>query len=168
MATDATNIVVVLDTNQDNDSDCVLISYSNNKLNLTKDEIAKRKKVLDHTIVLFSLVRENVLPVQSKLNDKSLDTFLRVIKETTCFRTQNVQYLEYPDMITANESKNSLQIIGDNCTDHWQCIFYDGSERVYDSLPSCTYQKLAEKEKTYIRTRYPRINVNDIIFEKIQ
>ena len=169
LATDATNTAVVLDTNQDSDSDCILVSYSKNKLNLTKDEIAKRKKVLDHTIVPLSLVRENVLPVQSKLNDKSLDTFLRVIRETTCFETQNVQYLEYPDMITASESKNSLQIIGGNCTDHWRCIFYDGSKlHVYDSLPSCTYQKLAEKEKNYIRKRYPRINVNDIIFEKVQ
>ena len=167
LPTDATNIAAVLDTEQDND--CILVSYSKNMQNMTKDEIAKRKKVLDNTIVPLSLIKENVLPIQSKLNDESLDRFLHIIRETSCFETQSVQYLEFPDMITASNSDNSLQIIGGNCTDHWRCIFYDGLKlHVYDSLPNCTYEKLAQKEKDYIRKRYPTINVSDIIFEKVQ
>ena len=69
-ATDATNIAAVLKAEQDSDSDCVLVSYSINKRNLTEDEIANRKKVLDNTIASLSVVKNNVLPVQSKLNDK--------------------------------------------------------------------------------------------------
>ncbi|XP_072750547.1 uncharacterized protein [Anoplolepis gracilipes] len=167
LQTDETNIAVVSDTEQD--SDCILVSYSKIKKDLTKDEIAKRKKVLDDTIAPFSLVRENVLPIQSKLNDSSLDTFLRIAREISCFETQSVLYIEFQDLITASDSDNSLQIIGGNCTDHWRCIFYNGSKlHVYDSLPNCTYKKLAQIEKDYIHKRYPRINVNDIIFGKVQ
>ncbi|XP_067207257.1 uncharacterized protein [Linepithema humile] len=167
LSSNATSIAAALDMEQDND--CILVSFSKSKHNLTKEEIAKRKKVLDDTIIPLSLVKENVLPVQSKLNDDSLDTFLRVVRETSCFETQSVQYLQFPELITASDSDNSLQIIGGNCTDHWRCIFFDGSKlHVYDSLPNCTYEKLAEKEKNYIRKRYPKINVSDIIFEKVQ
>ncbi|XP_067205374.1 uncharacterized protein [Linepithema humile] len=167
LSTDATNVTAVLNAEQD--SDCIIVSCSKKKRNLTKDEIAKRKKVLDDTIVPLSLVRENVLPVQNQLNDESLDTFLRIVTETSSFETQSVQYLQFPDIITASDSDKSLQIIGGNCTNHWRCIFFDGSKlHVYDSLPGCTYEKLAKMEKDYIRKRYPRINVSDIIFEKVQ
>ncbi|XP_072766253.1 uncharacterized protein [Anoplolepis gracilipes] len=165
--TDMVNIAAVSDTEQD--SDCILVSYSKTKQNLTNDEITKRKKVLDDTIAPLSLVKKNVLPVQSKLNDESLDRFLCVVRETSCFETQSVLYLEFPDLITASDSDNSLQIIGGNYTDHWRCIFCDGFKlHVYDSLSGCTYKKLAKKEKDYICKRYPRINVSDIIFEKVQ
>lgn len=117
MQIDLANIATVSDTEQD--SDCILVSYSKIKQNLTKDEIAKRKKVLDDIIAPLPLVRENVLPIQSKLNDESLDRFLRVVRETSCFETQSVLYLEFPDLITGSDSDNSLQIIGGNCTDHW-------------------------------------------------
>ncbi|XP_067216432.1 uncharacterized protein [Linepithema humile] len=166
LLTDATNVTA--DLNAEQDSDCIFVSYTKRK-NLTKDEIAKRKKVLDDTIVPLSLVRNNVLPVQNQLNDESLDTFLRIVRKTSCFETQSVQYLQFPELITASDSDNSLQIIGGNCTDHWRCIFFDGSKlHVYDSLPNCTYDKLAEKEKDYIRKRYPTINVSDITFQKVQ
>ena len=70
---------------------------------------------------------------------------------------------------TANDSDKSLQIIGGNCTDHWRCIFFDGTKlHVYDSIPSCTYEKLATKEKNYIHKRFPKLNISDIIFEKVQ
>jgi len=39
---------------------------------------------------------------------------------------------------------------------------------VYDSLPGCTYDKLVPKEKNYINRRYPLVNKNNIIFEKVQ
>lgn len=72
-------------------------------------------------------------------------------------------------MIKASRSDNSLQIIGRNCSNHWKCIFFDGTKlRVYDSLPGCTYDKLVAKEKNYIHLRYPIINSSDIIFEKVQ
>ena len=78
-------------------------------------------------------------------------------------------YLEYPHIIVASQSDKSLQIIGGNCSNHWRCIFFDGTKlRVYDSLPGCTYDKLVAKEKNYIHLRYPTISSSDIIFEKVQ
>lgn len=109
------------------------------------------------------------MPINRKVNDDSLDLFLRIVRETSCFETQNVLYIEFPDMITASNSDKSLQIIGGNCTDHWRCIYFDGSKlHVYDSWPGCTYDKLAAEEKNYIQLRYPKISESDIIFEKVQ
>lgn len=114
------------------------------------------------------IVKKNVMPNNNKLNDELLDSFLHVIRETTCFETQSVLYIEYPEEIDASQSDKSLQIIGGNCTDHWRCLFFDESlHHVYDSLLGCTYEKLAHKEKEYIRRRYPGIKQNDIIFEKV-
>lgn len=96
-----------------------------------------------------------------------MDLFLRIVRDTSDFETQSA--LEFPTLIEASRSNKSLQIIGGNCSDHWRCIFFDGTKlRVYDSLPYCTYEKLLTKEKNYIRLRYPTISQNDIIFEKVE
>jgi len=102
------------------------------------------------------------------LSDESLDLLLRVIRETSCFETQSVLYLEFPHIITASRSDKCIQTIGGNCSDHWRCIFFDGTKlHVYDSLPGCTYDKLVSKEKNYIHLRYPTISQSDIMFEKV-
>jgi len=71
--------------------DCIIVSHINKK-NLTADDIARRKKILDDRYISLSLVKENVLPKDSKLNDNSLDRFLCVVRETSCFETQSVLY----------------------------------------------------------------------------
>ena len=118
-------------------------------------------------------MRENVLS-DSLLTDESLDEFLRVIRETTLFQTQSVQYQGCPDMIEASQSEKSVQIIGGKSKwtaqgiEHWRCIFFDGTKLfVYDSIPGCTYDKLVAKEKNYIHCRYPKIKQSNIIFEKV-
>lgn len=147
--------------------DCIIINHFTQEL--TEDEVARRKKILDDTILSVSLVKQNVLPINSKVNDEALDLFLRIVKETSCFETQSVQYINFPDLITASDYDKSLQIIGGNCTDHWRCIYFDGSKlHVYDSLSGCTYDKLVAKEKNYIQLRYPKISRSDIIFENVQ
>lgn len=146
----------------------VIINYTS-KQEITKDDIARQRKILDNPIAPLSVVKENVLPINSKLNDESLDRFLRVVRETTSFETQSVQYLQFPHIIVASHSDKSLQIIGGNCSDHWRCIFFDGTKlHIYDSLPHCTYDKLVAKEKNYIHLRYPNVSSSDIIFEKVQ
>src|SRR5580765_7149766 len=151
------------------DDDCIIIDYCNEKRDLTEDDIRRQRKMLDNVIPSFLSVKNNVLPINSKLNDESLDLFLRIVRETSCFETQSVLYLEYPHIIEASRSNKSLQIIGGNCTDHWRCILFDGTKlHVYDSLPGTTYEKLAAKEKEYIRLRYPKITKYDIIFEEVQ
>lgn len=164
-----TTITEAIDVDTDENDDCIIINYSRNKKKLTEDDMARHKKILDDTIAPLHLVMNNVLPIDSKLNDESLDRFLRIVRNTSDFETQSVLYLEFPHMIVASHSDKSLQIIGGNCSDHWRCIFFDGTKlRVYDSLPGCTYDKLVAKEQNYIHLRYPKVNKNDIIFEKVQ
>ncbi|KYN18870.1 hypothetical protein ALC57_08800 [Trachymyrmex cornetzi] len=151
----------------DDDDDCVIISYDN-EYYVTEADMARQRKFLDDNIPSLSSVKENVLPTYSKLNDESLDRFLRVVRETSSFETQSVLYLKYPHIIQASHSDKSIQIIGGNCTDHWRCIYFDGIKlHVYDSIPGCTYNKLAAKEKNYIHLRYPNVKPSDIIFEKV-
>lgn len=119
----------------------------------------RHEKILDTIFAPLSVIINNILPINSKINDESLDRFLRIVRETSDYETQSVQYLEFPHMIEASQSKKSLQIIGGNCSDHWRCIFFDGTKlHVYDSLPDCTYDKLVAKEKNYIHLRYPTIS----------
>lgn len=117
-------------SNSEHDDDCVIISY-NKKENRTKEEATRMKKLLDDTIYPLSLLEDNILPKNSKINDESLDRFLRIIRETSDFETQSVQYIEFPQLIDASKRKKSLQTIGGNCTDHWRCIFFDGSNCMY-------------------------------------
>lgn len=109
----------------------------------------------------------------SLLSDESLDSFLRVVRETTLFETQSVQHQTCLDYIDASQSDKSLQIIGGKQwtgegIEHWRCIFFNGTKlHVYDSIPGCTYDKLVAKEKNFIHHRYPQIRLKDIIFEKV-
>lgn len=97
-----------------------------------------------------------------------MDQFLRVVRETSCFETQSVQYLYYLDLVTPNDSDKIIQIIGGNCTKHWRCIYFDGFKlHVFDSIPGCTYKSLAKEENNYIHKRFPKLNVSDLIFEKV-
>lgn len=138
---------------------------SSNKQDLTKDDVIRHRKILDDTIASLSLVKENVLPVHSKLNYESLDRFLRVVRENSSFETQSMLHLEYLHAVLPSRSDKSLQIIGGNCTDHWRCIFFNAKFHIYDSLPGCTYDKLEVKEKEYIRLYYSiyKISRTDII-----
>lgn len=109
--------------------DCIITGHVEN-YNLTADDIARRKQVLDNTIVLLCIVKENVLSKNRQLTDESMDQILRIVRETSCFETQSsravcIQYVEYPDLITACYNK-SVQIIGGNCTKHWRCVLFDG------------------------------------------
>ncbi|KYM99282.1 hypothetical protein ALC62_09978 [Cyphomyrmex costatus] len=160
--------ITVAAENMEQDDDCVIIGYTSNT-DITEDDMARHKRILDDSIASDNLVEKNVLPVNSKINDESLDRLLRLIRETSSFEIQSVQYIEFPHMIVASQSDKSIQIIGGNCSDHWRCIYFDGTKlNVYDSVPNCTYNKLTAKEKNYIQRRYPKISQSDIIFKQVQ
>jgi len=78
--------------------------------------VVRHKKLLDETFIPITLIKENVLSLNSQLNSESLDQFLRIIKITSFFETQSVLYLQYPHIIEASHSDKNLQIIGGNCT----------------------------------------------------
>jgi len=157
----------VVPTAEIEQDDCIIISHVTNYIP-TAHEIASRKRILDDREISLSSVKDNVLPKNNKLNDDSLDLFLRVVKTTSSFETQSVHYIEFPQLITAI-CKKSVQIIGGNCTDHWRCIFFNGIKLyVYDSISGYTYDKMASKKKEYISACFPQLMPTDISFEKVQ
>lgn len=101
-------------------------------------------------------MEKNVLSKNRQLIDESIDQILRIVRETSCFETQSVQYVEYPDLITACYNK-SVQIIVGNCTKHWRCVFFNGVKlHVYDSIPGCTYKRLVAEEKDILALVFHR------------
>jgi len=142
------------------DDDCIYMSTICKQYESEEDK-ARRKLNLDEINIKISSVRENVLS-NNELHDESLDKFLCVIRETTRYETQSVQY-QGCCTIEASQNDKSLQIIGGNDwnaqgINHWRCIFFDGTKlHVYDSISGCTYDKLSIKEKNYIHLRYPKI-----------
>lgn len=117
--------VTVLSTKQDDD--CIIVSYSQNKKELTEERMEEQKIYIDKRVIKLNVVQEIILPVDSQIDDESLDLFLRVIREKSRFETQNVLYLEYPHLIEASRIE-SIQIIGGNFSNHWRCIFFDGTK----------------------------------------
>ncbi|KAL6417338.1 hypothetical protein ACFW04_014587 [Cataglyphis niger] len=111
------------------DDDCIIISHSSKK-DITEKDMTRHKNVLDHMFPFFN-------------------------KKETSFETQSVLYLEYPHIIVASHSDKSVQIIGGNCSNHWRCIFFNGT-------------KFRVKKKSYIHLRYPTVSSSDIIFEKVE
>ena len=126
--------------------------------------------MLDNKTHSLASVRNNVLPLGSRLDDDSLDEFLRIVRKRYGFETQSVQYMYcHHTLIEPVQSKRSVQLIGGNRTDHWRCLAFNGSKLyVYDSLAGGTLDRLVDEEKEYIRLRYPTIREIDIIFEKVQ
>jgi len=72
------------------DDDCIYMSTICKQYKSEEDK-ARRKLNLDEINIKISSVRENVLS-NNELHDESLDKFLCVIRETTHYETQSVQY----------------------------------------------------------------------------
>jgi len=108
----AKNAICDVSSAKEQDDNCIIIN-TYHKEHLTEAEIASRRKVLDQMVIPLSAVRDNVLPKCSKLDDQSLDLFLRVVRENSSFETQSVHYIENPKIIAATSTK-SIQIITDH------------------------------------------------------
>jgi len=54
--------------------DCIIVSYVRNYIP-TANEMASRRRVIDAREISLSSVKENVLPINSKLNDYLLDLY---------------------------------------------------------------------------------------------
>lgn len=171
--TEAALTTAMIARHLEQDDDCTYIGTSY-KQYITEEDKTRMKINLDEIIIPIDCVRKNVLS-NSLLSDESLDSFLRIVRETTSFQTQSVQYQGCrQNYIDASQSDKSLQIIGGinkwtgEGIEHWRCIFFDGTKlHVYDSIAGCTYDKLVAKEKNYIHCRYPKLRQSDIIFEQV-
>jgi len=78
---------IVTAPSAEQDDDCIVISYSKNR-ELTEDDVAKQREFLDNSVAPLYVVKDNVLPIGSKINDESLDLLLRVIRDDSHFETQ--------------------------------------------------------------------------------
>lgn len=75
------NTTTVAAPETEQDDDCFITKNSNKKRDLNEDNMARHTKFLDNAILSLSLVKKNVLPINSKLNDESLDLFLHIVRD---------------------------------------------------------------------------------------
>lgn len=115
---------------------------------------------------LLELIEENVLS-REWLNDRPCDAVLHLIEEKTQFTNQSVLAIQYETVKECPKGTKSIQIVGGRDSRHWRCVFYDGSTniRIYDSLRN---YPLAKDEKHYLKRRFPGINCESYVFEKVQ
>ena len=150
------------------DDYCIIVSHNTDK-GFTPEGAKAFRKTLDDKTHSLTKIKSNVLPIGSRLDDDSLDEFLRIVRTKYGFKVQSVQYMYcHPTLVEPVKSTRSIQRIGGNRTDRWRCLAFDGSRlRVYDSLLSGKYE-LVNEEKEYIRLRYSTIREIDITFKKVQ
>ena len=97
-----------------------------------------------------------------------MDRIINVMKRNSHFDFLSVQYLLYPDLIRPFEGQfhldQDIQIIGGGMSQHWRCLFYDGSLlHILDSLGPKEFKTLPKDEKAYIKKRYPKVQMKDIV-----
>lgn len=117
-------------------------------------------------------VRANVLPSGSWLSDRSLDFYMRFLRDSTKnFDTESVNFNAQAQWAAAAfKGKESIKVIGGNYIAHWRVYHCkDTSLRIYDSLHHIrTYEQLPERERKYIRIRFPTIRSEDVTFPACQ
>ena len=151
------------------DDKCIIVSHEKGE-GFAPEDAKVFRQTLDNKTHSLSRIRNNVLPLGSRLDDDSVDEFLQIVRKKYEFENQSVAYMySHHTLVEPVQSKRSVQLIGGNATDYWRCLSFDGAKlTVYDSLPGCNYDRLVKKEKDYIRLRYPTIRKIDITFQKVQ
>ena len=134
---------------EEND-DCIIVSHEMDK-GFTPEESKSFRKTLDNKKHSLTGIKNNVLPLWSRLDDDSLDEFLRIVRTKYGFETQSVKYMySHPTLVEPVQSTCSVQLIGGNRTDPWRCLAFDGSRLcVYDSLPNGKYGLVNEENFIY-------------------
>ena len=143
--------------------------YSNEQLVWTNESLEARRAYLDHQVASLEAVTRTVLDDTLDFPDAVIDTFLKLVRDTTPFKTQSNQYVIYRDIAEPLVSDESLQIIGGG-TRHWRCLYFDTEKLyVYDSIKHYrSLDEIADIEKEYIRIRFPTIEEKDIVFGNVQ
>ncbi|KAJ8685040.1 hypothetical protein QAD02_020833 [Eretmocerus hayati] len=120
----------------------------------------------DNRVILLQDILECVYNKEMKLNDDTLDYFLRILIENAGgFSVQSVNYVYKLDIVEPTDCP-AIQIIGGDATDHWRTIlFADGKLHVYDSIPG--FGTLCETEMNYVMKRFPNLSVENILYHKM-
>lgn len=142
-----------------------LEGYENEILEWNDETRAERIEYLKNARASLRSVRHIVLNPEVEMNDACVDTFLKILRETSVYETQSVQYVVYRDMVERVKGK-SIQVIGGSAARHWRCFYYDEKHLyVYDSLRQCSMQSLNANEKEYLRLRFGNMSEDKFIFE---
>ena len=100
---------------EEND-DCIIVSHEMDK-GFTPEEAKSFRETLNNKKHSLTGIKNN--PLGSRLNDDSLDEFLRIVRTKYGFETQSVEYMySYPTLVESVQSTRSVQLIGGNRTDH--------------------------------------------------
>ena len=111
-----------------------------------------------------------MLEENSWLDDRPLNEIMMIIEKYTTFSRVDVLFIMNLHWIEPIFTSDVQIVGGQHCGNHWHCIYYDGLMlHIYDSLYFDThfYCDLTLFEQKYIEKRYPNLEQNNIIFEKV-
>ena len=80
-------------------------------------------------------VKRHVKTPSEWLADRDLDTFLQVLRNNSTFDILTVLSLVLTQFVEEVKNETDLQIIGENCINHWRCYYYNGTQLlIFESL----------------------------------
>ena len=124
---------------------------------LNEDEI----KIIEGTDIEYE--KDN-----SRLTDKHMDAFIKLVSKCSPFNIQSPLYLQVPENITPidlNRSYIQLLFSGPSSSGHWICMFYNNKTlHIYDSLNN---NDLYAEHKVFLNRLFPNKNGLRIVFEKV-
>ena len=105
------------------------------------------------------------------LDDECINAFIEVVNaKSSRFEMIDTILINAIQFIRPTTSQD-IQIINSEKYLHWRCLYYDSFKLfIYDSLYANkhTYKDLDEKEKQFVKKRYPTLNEKNIFFPKVQ
>lgn len=142
--------------------------FDNEVLEWGNQTTEERRQYLDEQSVSADAVAMTLLNEQSDVGEVCITTFLKLVRDTTRFQTQNVTYLFYRD-IAQPVTGPSIQITNGGHR-HWHCLYFDGDYlHVYDSIHNFrSFSTFSEQEQEYIQIRFRNINPSRIVFHNVQ
>lgn len=75
--------------------------------------------------LLIDIIKCNVLPVNSLLDDFSLDKFLNIVRNTDELNPYSTLYISRPERLTSIYEEKDVHIVGDLSGNHWHFSYYD-------------------------------------------
>ncbi|XP_071581581.1 uncharacterized protein [Temnothorax nylanderi] len=138
---------------------------------ILNDKIENNDFNIDNLIYpLPQTIEENVLKENSWLDNRPLNEIMMIIERYTTFSRVDVLFIMNLHWIEPIFISDVQIVGGEHCGNHWHCIYYDGLMlHIYDSLyfDTHSYYDLTLFEQKYIEKRYPNLEQNNIIFEKV-
>lgn len=142
------------------------LAYEDELLELPGTVEEQRIYVMNQ-IMNLDAIKRITLPVDSRLGDGVVNSFLRIVRETTFYDNEDCRFLSYIELSVPCVYE-SIQILGGGNGEHWRCLHFDGENlHVYDSIPTeVGYDRLTVLEKRYIQLRFD-VSKENIFFPAV-